>query len=100
VIGRQQGTVEVIVSGDLDALGSELLAGALRDLVAGQGNLDVIVDVTGLHRIDRPALEAIAATAETSAQRGGRLRLRAATVADAVVAALAAAGLDNLVMAR
>jgi anti-anti-sigma factor len=100
VIGRQLGTVEVTVIGDLDAVGSELLAGALRDLVDGQGNLDVIVDVAGRHCIDDTALEAIAAIAQTSAQRGGRLRLRSATDTDAVIAALAAAGLDDLVMAR
>ena len=100
VIRRRQGTVEITVSGVLDTLGCELLAGALRDLVDGQGNLDVIVDVTDLDRIDGPALEAIAACAHTSALRAGRLRVRAATDGDAVVAALAEAGLDGLVMAR
>ncbi len=79
VIRRQLGTVVVIVRGELDALGSELLAAAISDLVDGQGNLDVVVDLVGLAKLAPPTLEAIAAGAHASAQRGGRLRLRVAT---------------------
>jgi anti-anti-sigma factor len=93
-IRRHYGTVEISVGGDLDALGCELLAGALSDLVDGQGNLDVIVDLGAVTHIEPPALQVVAAAADASAKRGGRLRLTAT-----MDAALMSAGLGGLLIA-
>jgi hypothetical protein len=46
VIGRAFGTVVVTVRGDLDAAALGRLDGVLTDLIAGQGNLAVSVDLT------------------------------------------------------
>lgn len=45
-IGRAQGTVMVTVDGDLDAAGMDGLERVLTDLIHGQGNLAVAVDLT------------------------------------------------------
>lgn len=93
-IRRHLGTVEITVCGEVDALGCELLAGALSDVVDGQGNLDVIVHLGAVAHIEPSALQAIAAAADTNARRGGRLRITATMNDD-----LIAAGLGGLVSA-
>ncbi len=93
-IRRHLGTVEITVGGDVDALGCELLTGALSDLVDGQGNLDVMVDLAAVVHIESAALEAIAAAAHTNARRGGRVRIKAT-----MNPVLTAAGLDSLLIA-
>ena len=45
VVGRGLGTVVVTVDGELDLPGCELLRGVLSDLIEGQGNLAVAVDL-------------------------------------------------------
>jgi anti-anti-sigma regulatory factor len=45
VVGRGYGSVVVTVEGDLDFAGSQLLEGVLTDLIEGQGNLTVAVDL-------------------------------------------------------
>jgi len=45
VVGRGHGSVVVTVEGDLDFPGSRLLEGVLTDLIEGQGNLTVAVDL-------------------------------------------------------
>lgn len=77
VIGRWLGTVVITVRGELDVAGSQRLAAVLHDVVDGQGNLDVVLDLGALHRIDPSALDVLAATADRCAERGGRLRLGA-----------------------
>ncbi len=48
VITRALGTVVVTVGGNVDANGCDLLQGILRDLVDDQGNLDVVLDLSGV----------------------------------------------------
>jgi anti-anti-sigma regulatory factor len=45
VIGRGHGSVVVTVEGELDLAGCRLLEGVLTDLIEGQGNLTVAVDL-------------------------------------------------------
>ena len=44
-IGRGQGSVVVTVEGELDLAGCRMLQGVLTDLIEGQGNLTVAVDL-------------------------------------------------------
>jgi hypothetical protein len=44
-IGRGQGSVVVTVEGELDLAGCRMLEGVLTDLIQGQGNLTVSVDL-------------------------------------------------------
>jgi anti-anti-sigma factor len=44
-VGRGHGSVVVTVEGELDVAGSRLLEGVLTDLIEGQGNLTVAVDL-------------------------------------------------------
>jgi anti-anti-sigma factor len=45
VVGRGLGTVVVTVTGDLDLASCQLLGGVLTDLIDGQGNRTVAVDL-------------------------------------------------------
>lgn len=94
VVGRFRGTVVVTLRGELDAPGSQRLARTLADLVDGQGNLDIVLDVGGLGRVDPGCVDVLAASADNSARRGGRLRVGRAN--DIVLEALATAGLAPL----
>jgi anti-anti-sigma factor len=46
VVGRGLGTVVVTVEGELDLAGCQLLENVLTDLIEGQGNLTVAVDLS------------------------------------------------------
>jgi anti-anti-sigma factor len=46
VVGRGLGTVVVTVEGELDLAGCQLLESVLTDLIEGQGNLTVAVDLS------------------------------------------------------
>ena len=47
----------------------------LRDLIESQGNLDVVVDLGEVDRLDRDAVPLIVQAAEQAHRHGGRLRL-------------------------
>lgn len=90
-VGRCLGTVLVTLRGELDAFSAPRLAGVLTDLLDGQGNLDIILELGGLRTVDPCALDVLAVTADNNARRGGRLRL--SRPARDVLDALATAGL-------
>lgn len=72
-ISRALGTVVVTVHGDLDPPGAKHLGSVLADLIYGQGNLDVVVD---LHDASAAkGLEVFAAAAKQASQRGAALSL-------------------------
>ena len=95
VIGRFRGTVVVTLHGDVDLRTSAALAGALHDLIDGQGNLAVVVDLRDVPRIDPSGVEVLAGAADRIAGRGGQLRLGGP--AGAVFDALALSGLARLI---
>lgn len=95
VVGRFQGTVTVTLHGDLALTASTGLGKVLGDLIDGQGNLAVAVDLRDVGRIDAAGVDVLARAGEKIAARGGELRLGGPT--NAVFAALALAGLAGLV---
>ncbi|MGH9164286.1 MAG: STAS domain-containing protein [Acidimicrobiales bacterium] len=89
------GTVVVSLHGEIDGSGSSYLAVVLDDLIEGQGNRAVVVDLGDLRRLDPSAVEVLAVAAHRIGRRGGRLRLSNASADLAVV--LTTAGLAGLV---
>lgn len=98
VVGRVLGTVVVALSGEIDGCTSSFLGAVLTDLIEGQGNQAVVVDLADLRRLDRSATEVLATAAHTSSRRRGRLALSRPSADVAKV--LAAAGLAELVVDR
>lgn len=97
-VGRSLGTVVVTLVGPLDTLAATRLAATLDDLIDGQGNLAVAVDLSGVHRIAPSALQVLSAAASHLQRRGGRLSLRQPR--DDVLNALQLAGLGRFIGAR
>jgi anti-anti-sigma factor len=97
-IGRSLGTVVVTLVGSVDTLEATRLAATLHDLIDGQGNLAVAVDLSGVRRIAPSGLQVLSAAASDLQQRGGRLSLREAR--DGVLDALQLAGLGRFIGAR
>ena len=94
-VGRSLGTVVVTVIGPLDPPMATHLAAALGDLIDGQGNLAVAVDLGDVHRIAPPGEQVLAAAACNLERRGGRLSLCKAH--GSVLGALERAGLTRCV---
>jgi anti-anti-sigma factor len=69
VIGRYRGTVVVTVHGELDLQRAEHLDHVLADLIDGQGNLSIIVDLC-----DVTAMETDAERVEVFEDAAGRAR--------------------------
>jgi anti-anti-sigma factor len=92
-VGRALGTVVVTVKGTVGEEGRRLLEGVLTDLIEGQGNLTVAVDL-GKATVDCPAVIMLAAAAERARGHGGTFIVKAPPAN--VYAALQATGLDRL----
>lgn len=59
-VGRVDTAVVVALEGDFGVGASLRLAGVLNDILDGQGNLDVVIDLHGVEGIDRCGLNAVA----------------------------------------
>jgi anti-anti-sigma factor len=89
------GVVVVTAHGPLDAANGAVLESVLADLIEGQGNLTVVVDLHDVPAVDAAGLAVLVASAEAAAGRGGNL-----TLADPwgpVAAGLEAIGLGSAV---
>jgi len=95
VIGRFLNTVVVSAHGALTLSASESLAGVLDDLIDGQGNLVVVVDLADVCGIDQYGTEVLGAAAARLETRGGQLQLAGPT--GPVVDSLVLAGLAGLI---
>lgn len=95
VVGRHIGTVVVTLHGDVDVPAAAGLASVLHDLIDGQGNLDVAVNLRAVYRIDNAGVQALFAAAKRIVARGGRLRVDGPS--GFVVDALTRAGLAALI---
>ena len=84
----------VTVHGELDSEMSTHLGGILADLIDGQGNMSVLVDLHGASATDPDCLWMLTEAAERAHRRGGTMRLDGATE---VNAALELRGLDVFV---
>lgn len=96
-IGRALGTVVVTVHGDLDELGARHLGSVLADLIDGQGNLAVVVDLQDTVASENGDLSVFATAAAHARRHGGVLSL--SDPPDALYRALALVGLDRFVPA-
>lgn len=74
-ISRDSGAVVVTVQGKLDLAGSTRLGAVIADLVDGQGNLCVAVNLRDVVPRDRATPGVFTAAAKLARQRGGELRV-------------------------
>ena len=91
-VARSAGTVVVTVRGELDAVKSQHLGGILADLIDGQGNMSVLVDLHEASARDPDCLWMLTEAAERAHRRGATMRLQAAPAE--VTSALQLRGLD------
>ncbi len=94
-ISRTLGAIVVTVEGPLTARTSAVLRDALTDLIEGQGNLLVVVDVRGMVVVDAGALQVMTAARRSMENRDGRFLLAAPSPVTAD--ALRAAGLGAVI---
>lgn len=80
VVSRYQGTVVVTIHGDLDGRRSGDLAYMLADLIDGQGNRSIIVDLRDATATDPQWLSVFTDAAARACQRGTVLTLDGAPV--------------------
>lgn len=65
----------VTVEGEVAVDDWSRLDGVLRDLIDAQGNLDVVLDLCDVSRLERAAVPLIVHAARQAHTHGGRLRL-------------------------
>jgi anti-anti-sigma factor len=97
VIGRYQATVVVTVHGELDHPRAAHLGHVLADLIDGQGNLSLLVDLHDANAADARHLAVFAVAAERVLRHGGSIALSKSP--DALREALRQNGLGHLVEA-
>ena len=95
VVGRFLSTVIVTLHGEIDRSTAGGLASTLHDLVDGQGNLSVVVDLRDVGHLDPLAVEALISSADRIEGRGGSLRL--GNPVGEVFDSLALAGMARLI---
>jgi anti-anti-sigma factor len=74
-ISRALGSVVVTVHGVLDDAGAAHLGGVLSDLIEGQGNLKVVVDLREVHAVSPSGVSTFAIAGKRAQERGGVLTL-------------------------
>lgn len=74
-IGRALGTVVVTLHGDIVPAVVPTLRAVLADLIDGQGNLSVALDLRDVQRVDPVAMAVFAGAADSCRRRGGSLSL-------------------------
>jgi anti-anti-sigma factor len=74
-VTRQLSAVVVAVYGELDIAASTRLGAVLQDLIDGQGNLNVVVDLQCITSVDSAALGVLATAHETARGHGGHLKI-------------------------
>ena len=94
-VGRALGTVVVTVHGFLDEGRLARLEGILIDLIEGQGNLTVAVDLRDADARDADGVAIFAVSAELTRRRGGSLVVNMPP--EPLAAGLRQAGLGDLV---
>lgn len=98
-VSRAMGVVVVTAHGRMGASEAGVLRAVLVDLIEGQGNLKVVLDVRDVSGFDRLSLEVLVAAAAAAAQLGGQLTF--ADPSGASTRALEAVGLgDAIILAR
>lgn len=75
LVGRTSGTVVVTVDGELNVAGCDALEGVLTDLIEGQGNLTVEVDL-GAAIVEPEALLVFITAARRARRHGAKFILK------------------------
>lgn len=75
-VSRIEGRVLVRVGGELDAYSSPHLRSTLLDLIDGQGNLALVIDLGNLDFIDSTGLSVLMTALRRSRDHGGDVVLR------------------------
>lgn len=75
-VSRLEGRVLVRVGGELDAYSSPYLRSTLLDLIDGQGNLALVIDLANLEFIDSTGLAVLVTALRQSRAHGGNVVLR------------------------
>jgi anti-anti-sigma factor len=78
-VRRNHGAVVLTLHGALTACGAATVEAVLRDLIHGQGNLTIEVDLRDVSCIDPEAARVFSAAARWARGHGGCLTLRAPT---------------------
>ena len=95
VVSRNRGTVVVTVSGELDLPRAGDLGAMLADLIDGQGNLSVVVDLHDATASDADCLWVFTDAAERARRHGGMIKVSGPPAP--LYSALQLRGLDNFV---
>lgn len=80
-IARAQGTVVVTLVGTVDASGAEWLEHLLVDLIDGQGNRSIALDLCKVGAVDPAVLALLVSVSGRVLRSGGRLVLRDPSIA-------------------
>lgn len=94
-ISRAMGVVVVTAHGHLGASDADALQAVLADLIEGQGNLKVVLDVHDVSGIDGSSLQALVGAVDAAAQLGGELTF--ADPNETSIKALVAVGLGDAI---
>ena len=94
-IARAFGTVVVTLHGEFDSAGAATVEALLVDLIDGQGNLAVVLDVRDVVPVDGGAVGVLARAARSARLRGGQLSVHRPP--DALADELDSAGLRALI---
>ena len=78
-VSRDLGAVIVTVLGELDVYGAARLGAELADLIDGQGNMTVVVDLRHTDSVDPAGLGVFGEAAELVRRRGGHLTFSGAS---------------------
>lgn len=78
---RDDGSVVVGVSGELDCATASVLEERLDDLLSDQGNLSVVIDLSDMTFVDSTGLSVFVTAYRHLRERGGTLLLRRPTTA-------------------
>lgn len=74
--GRERGAVVVGVFGELDCATAAILEQRMEDLLEAQGNLTVVIDLSGMTFVDSSGLSVLVTAFRHLRDRGGELLLR------------------------
>jgi anti-anti-sigma factor len=77
-ISRVRNRVVVTLRGALDDYAAPLLHPLLRDLIDGQGNLHVVIDLRDVLTIDQAGMGMLAGISERMRHHGGRIEFTGA----------------------
>jgi anti-anti-sigma factor len=94
-VSRAMGTVVVTAHGHLGASEADVLQAVLVDLIEGQGNLRVVLDVRDVSGLGPSSLKVLVAATGVAARLGGQLTF--ADPSEAGTGALEAVGLGDAI---